>query len=234
MSRAIKNPLLRGVREITDIVLVFGFNIALAMALFGLAGGRADQLEAIIAIAIPVLTIAFVWIVLAVRKQSWAELGLKCGVNWFWVTLQAVAIAALLFAISAGTEYLGFERNLAPLKEAAAAGAGAVAYNMIYAVAVIGFYEEILFRGFIMNRIAHMFGAGAAAWGLAAVVQGALFGLSHMHQGLYGVFYTGGLSILLAAVFLANGRNLWPLIFGHGFYDAARFLYFYIEGGAPL
>lgn len=108
--------------------------------------------------------------------------------------MQALAIAVILFAISAVTEYFGFERDLAPLREAAATGLGAVAYHMIYAIIVVGFYEEILFRGLIMNRIAHMFGATTLASSLAALLQGALFGLSHMHQGLYGVFYMGALA----------------------------------------
>lgn len=228
-SRRIQHPLLRGARELIDIVLVVVVNIGIAIWLFQMADNRAE-LEPLIALAIPVVTLAFIWTLLAVRGQGWSELGLK-QVNRLSTLLQAVAIAAALFAIAWFTEQAGFTRNLENLEASAKSGGASLAYQMLYALIVVGFYEEITFRGLVMNRFAHIFGAGRGAWLLAAILQGALFGLAHLHQGLYGAAYTGVLSIGLAFVFLINGRNLWPLIIGHGVYDAARVFSFSLNAG---
>jgi membrane protease YdiL (CAAX protease family) len=228
-QRSIRNPFLRGARELIDIVLVVVVNIGVAIFLFKFAGERAEEFEPAIALAIPVITLAFISALLAVRGQNWSELGLR-RMNWLSTLWQAGLIAAALFAVAYFTERAGLQRNLENLEESAQTGGAALAYQMLYALIVVGFYEEITFRGLVMNRFAHMFGASTGAWIIAALMQGALFGLAHMHQGLYGAFYTGGLSVLLALVFLTNGQNLWPLIIGHGVYDASRILSFSLAG----
>lgn len=80
-TRPVRNPVLRGGRELADIVIVLGFNIGIAAALFTLAGERAVQFEPAISVLIPLLTLVFIWGVLAVRRQRWSEVGLRRGVN---------------------------------------------------------------------------------------------------------------------------------------------------------
>ena len=48
--------------------------------------------------------------------------------------------------------------------------------GVFYALIGAGFYEEFTFRGFLMQGLAMLFGASRAAWIVACVVQGALFG----------------------------------------------------------
>jgi hypothetical protein len=36
--------------------------------------------------------------------------------------------------------------------------------------------------------------------------------------------------ILMGLLVLASGRNLWPVIIGHGLFDASRFVLFYFQG----
>jgi membrane protease YdiL (CAAX protease family) len=44
------------------------------------------------------------------------------------------------------------------------------------------------------------------------------------------ILITGTLGVVMGIVVLASGRNLWPVIIGHGIYDASRFVLFYFQG----
>src|SRR5438093_6369117 len=102
--------------------------------------------------------------------------------------------------------------------------------GVFYALIGAGFYEEFMFRGFLMQGLAMLFGAGRAAWIVACVVQGALFGAAHAYQNPLGIAITGALGVLMGLLVLALGRSLWPVIIGHGLFDASRFVLFYFQG----
>ena len=87
-----------------------------------------------------------------------------------------------------------------------------------------------MFRGFLMQGLAMFFGASRGAWIAACVVQGALFGAAHAYQNPLGIAITGTLGVLMGLLVLASGRNLWPVIIGHGLFDASRFVLFYFVG----
>ena len=55
-------------------------------------------------------------------------------------------------------------------------------------------------------------------------------GAAHAYQNPLGIVITGTLGVLMRLIVLASGRNLWPVIIGHGLFDAARFVLFYFQG----
>ena len=79
-------------------------------------------------------------------------------------------------------------------------------------------------------RLAMLFGGSRGAWIGACLLQGALFGAAHAYQNPLGIVITGTLGILMGLLVLASGRNLWPVIIGHGLFDASRFVLFYFQG----
>lgn len=92
------------------------------------------------------------------------------------------------------------------------------------------FGEELLARGFILNRIARIIGSskiGSSKTGssktpavLAAVfLQAAIFGAFHIHQGIGGALMTGAAGLILGLVWLGGGRNLWACFLLHGLID---------------
>ncbi len=77
--------------------------------------------------------------------------------------------------------------------------------------------EELLLRGFILDRIAKVVGSSTIpAMLIAIILQAAIFGAFHAHQGLGGVLLTGSAGLVLGLVWLTSGRNLWPGILLHG------------------
>lgn len=102
-----------------------------------------------------------------------------------------------------------------------------------------GLLEEILFRGFLLTRVARLFANQPAGAVVGLVVTSAAFGLCHLYQGWSGVLSTGFIGLLLGLVFLATKKNLWYAILTHGFinltgltilylgyYDQLRYLFF--------
>lgn len=90
------------------------------------------------------------------------------------------------------------------------------------------FFEELYFRGFLINGIAQVFGRAPTAWVVAVVISCLLFAFLHGYQGPAGVLFTGAAALFLSLIYLGHGRNLWIPIIVHGLHDtsAAVFKYF--------
>lgn len=84
--------------------------------------------------------------------------------------------------------------------------------------------EELVFRGFLLQRIEHALGGGPAALAVAIVIQAALFGLAHYPQGVPGVLSTAIGGALWAGVFLWSRRDLRIVVVGHAVMNATVFV----------
>ena len=78
------------------------------------------------------------------------------------------------------------------------------------------FGEEVVYRGFLIPRLARLFGDGRYAGAVAVVFGSVGFGFLHLYQGMAGVVMTGWSGIVLGAVYLLAGRNIWAAVFAHG------------------
>ncbi len=152
---------------------------------------------------------------------------LLVGVAWGLIRL--LGLAAIVFIAMYFSERAGFRRDLSKFKDVQGNLELAV-LGVFYALIGAGFYEEFTFRGFLMQGLAMFFGGSRGGWIAACVLQGALFGLAHAYQNPLGIAITGTLGVLMGLLVLASGRNLWPMIIGHGLFDASRFVLFYFEG----
>jgi membrane protease YdiL (CAAX protease family) len=175
------------------------------------------------------LLVAVGWGLIRLRGETLADIGLKRPVSWMRTFMIGVGFAAIVFIAMYVSEKAGFRRDLSKFKEVQGNLELAI-LGVLYAFIGAGFYEEFMFRGFLMQGLATLFGASRGAWIAACVVQGALFGLAHAYQNPLGIAITGTLGVLLGLLVLASGRNLWPVIIGHGLFDASRFVLFYFQG----
>jgi hypothetical protein len=163
------------------------------------------------------------------RGERLADIGLKRPASWTRAFIIGIALAAIVFIVMYLSERAGFRRDLSKFKPVQG-NPELTVLAVLYAFIGAGFYEEFTFRGFLMQGLAMIFGGSRAAWTVACIAQGALFGLAHAYQNPLGIAITGTLGILLGLLVLASGRNLWPVIIGHGLFDASRFVLFYFEG----
>ena len=90
------------------------------------------------------------------------------------------------------------------------------------------FMEEMVYRGWLLTRLAELTGFSANGWVVAMLVTSALFGAIHLYQGVSGVVATGLSGLVFGWLYLATGRNLWPSILAHGFLDTTGFVMMYL------
>jgi membrane protease YdiL (CAAX protease family) len=83
------------------------------------------------------------------------------------------------------------------------------------------FGEELVWRGYIFNRVTDLVGGRPAGIGAALFLTSAAFGLAHADQGLTGIIENTIDGALLGLLYLASGRNLWLPIVAHGVTDTA-------------
>lgn len=75
--------------------------------------------------------------------------------------------------------------------------------------------EEVLYRGFLIERLSRVFAGAPAAGVLAVAVQAFLFGLVHFQWGPGGILVTTIMGLVWGFGFLLCGRNLWVVIIAH-------------------
>jgi len=91
------------------------------------------------------------------------------------------------------------------------------------------FGEEMVYRGWLMNRVAGIGGGTRAAWIVSLVAVSALFGWAHNEgQGLAGALQEGLSGLLLGLLYLGAGRTLAVPIIAHGVSNTLSFALIYL------
>ncbi len=216
-------------RYLADIILVVAVTFALPIGFGAVYTPKTMQSEFVFAAIVQLLGVAIAWMLIRLRGERIADIGLKQPENWWRTIMIGLVAAALVFAAMYVSEKAGFRRDLSRFKDVKG-NLEVMVYGVFYALIGAGFYEEFMFRGFLMQGMAMLFGGTRGAWLVACVVQGALFGAGHAYQNPLGIAITGTLGVCMGLLVLASGRNLWPAIIGHGLFDASRFVLFYFQG----
>jgi membrane protease YdiL (CAAX protease family) len=88
---------------------------------------------------------------------------------------------------------------------------------LVAALVVGGFYEELIFHGFIFTRFEKIFikYKTLTSFTLSALI----FALYHFQQGPLGMINAGIAGCAYHAFIIKNDRNLWYGLFFHAFYD---------------
>lgn len=160
------------------------------------------------------------------RGVTWRELGLRKPKS----LLRALMLAGLILALTI-TSIIGFEiikdqlpSLIAPdtSTESAATRFGDLKgnwplfFSIIFFVWVESFLEELLDRGFLMNWLERLFSRTSFSTILAVIIQAAIFGFRHLpSHGLAGAITVCIIGLVMGAVYMGLGRNLWPLITAH-------------------
>jgi membrane protease YdiL (CAAX protease family) len=86
---------------------------------------------------------------------------------------------------------------------------------------LVGVYEEVLFRGFLLGRLRLALRGRVGprvALAVAVLASSALFGAGHAYQGALGVLQTFTMGVVLALVAVRCG-SIWPCIVAHAVID---------------
>ena len=220
----------RRFRYLIDIVVLVAVTFLLDAVLGAFITAPIDWKKGFVFDAMgKMLLVGVAWGLIRLRGERLADIGLKRPASWMRTFMIGIGFAAIVFIAMYLSEKAGFRRDLSKFKDVHG-NLEITIYAVLYAFIGAGFYEEFTFRGFLMQGLAMLFGGSRGAWIGACILQGALFGAAHAYQNPLGIGITGTLGILMGLLVLASGRNLWPVIIGHGLFDASRFVLFYFEG----
>ena len=168
------------------------------------------------------------------RGFGWKDMGLRWPESWFKIacltllSFVLLIVAAQSMQILAGTlfEDIGTSGRFDHI----IGNPAAYLISMLIIWTHASFFEELLFRAFIINHASRFMGGGAKADWIAVVFSSIFFGYRHYYyQGMYGAFVTGAIGFVFAALYLWFGRkNILPLVFAHGIVNSisqtSRFL----------
>ena len=229
-QKAKRTPL----KSLADLIVIAAYLVVvpqLAEAAFVEAGLPTTGLTRILATGVIFAgLVAVVVVLLALRGETLRDIGLQSPRNLAGAAALGVAVAALTFAGLEALQRLGVmgETRLGDMASELKGDLPLAFARAGLGLIVVGFVEELLFRGFVLDRLAKAFGSGVLALGGALAGQAALFALAHAYQGVEGMLFTGAVGLLFGIAFVAAGRNLWPVIIAHGVFDAARAMHLYL------
>lgn len=221
----------RSLVEIAVLVGLFALLAGLYPVETAVRGGAGEKL--FVAGRVAALVLLATWL-LRRSGEGWAEAGLRRPAGW---RLLAAGVAGGLLASALATAavaqgllpVLGLDRTeISQFLRLKGHPGEYLFWLTVMSWGAAAFGEEMIFRGFVLHRLAGLFGGRTGA---AIVLQAAMFGALHFPQGAGGALIAGAVGVVLGLAWLATGRNLWAPILIHGLLDATSMTAFYL--GAP-
>jgi membrane protease YdiL (CAAX protease family) len=165
------------------------------------------------------------WVSMALRGVRWRDLGLALAPQW-----QRLVLLGMLLGI--GMEALELFVTQPLLVKLTGSYPDLSEFRIVignfrlllimlagsWILAALG--EELVWRGYLLNRIADLFGRSAPGWAAALLLVSVAFGAAHANQGITGVVENTLAGVLLGLMYLACGRTLIVPIVAHGITDS--------------
>lgn len=183
------------------------------------------------AYSIPVLL--FIWFFFKQYKENFATIGFSFKRFEIKPVFIGTVAAILLFAFLNYAFFPIFEK-LVDLPKADLGDYNKIKGNTGFYIFIVamgwiigGFYEEIVFHGFIFKRLEKLF-AGKFAVPISFLLSNIIFALYHIQLGTEGVINAFIAGLVYHALILFNKRNMWYGIFCHAVFDTIAITYLYL------
>ncbi|MBB4211747.1 hypothetical protein EV659_106113 [Rhodothalassium salexigens DSM 2132] len=183
-----------------------------------------------------VFGVAAATLFLARSGQSWASLGLARPARpWATLGQSTVLYGAVLVLVTGVLQPALTALGLGAPDVSAFSGVEGDTASWLALLAfswvMAAFGEEMIARGFLLDRLARLIPSARGGLVLALVLQAALFGAAHAYQGPAGVILTGFLGLVFAIGYLLAGRNLLVPILAHGVTNTVSLTALYVGLG---
>jgi membrane protease YdiL (CAAX protease family) len=169
------------------------------------------------------------WVSLRLRGLRWRDVGFAWFQNWHTTVALGVSagIGIEVIELFCTQPLLAGVFHEMPNLSAFNRVQGNIKWlagSLVFTWTLFAFGEELIFRGYLMNRIAGLFTSPRLGWAVALVTANLVFGLSHFQQGPTGITENFLDGMILGALYLACGRRLAVPIVAHGITDTLDFL----------
>lgn len=164
------------------------------------------------------------WVSLRVRGLRWQDVGLTRYGTWKRTLLIGLAcgVGMELFELFVSQPLLMRWTGRAPDLELFRALHGNFLWTSLALAGswtLAAFGEEMVYRGYLLNRIAGLQRSTKNAWIISLVVSSLVFGAAHLGQGITGQLENALDGLVLGAIYLACRRRLAVPIVAHGITD---------------
>jgi len=186
-------------------------------------------------VASGIYTILYTWLfALVLDRKRLRDLGLRFHRGWFGNFGKGAALAVLImgviftFSLAVGSIRIeGFAR-------AAPEGTSVIVYFLGVALAflTVGVYEELMFRGYILQRLNDRAGKT-----VSILVSSVIFAVMHgLNPGAdaFGIFNTIGIGAILCVLYFRTGSLWMPIGFHMAWNFSLGYLYSLPVSGIPL
>lgn len=169
------------------------------------------------------------------RGSSWSQIGLEKPDSWLRTALLGVGALILLFIMTIALQIIAINLpgiELPPIDQTRFNPLEDNFYMFLLFVVLawttIAFGEEMFYRAFLITRFEEIFQKSGRGILLALLSSSLIFGLVHWIEGPMGIANTFFMGLILGAVYLRTGRNLWVTIIAHGLANTVRFYFLFI------
>jgi CAAX protease family protein len=178
------------------------------------------------------------WISLRIRGLRWRDVGLARYRSWNATLVAGLAAGIIMELIELYLSQpllMRITGTPPDLSDFAALRGNPklLALGLSLAWTLAAFGEEMVWRGYLMNRVAGLGNRTRTAWIISLVLVNSVFGLAHSYQGVTGIIDEGFMGLLLGVVYLATGCNLAVPIVAHGVGDSIDLLLLFL-GRYPI
>ena len=171
-------------------------------------------------IILSILGLASIWL----RDGRLSSMGFKRPVSWrriFLIALVAAGVRLVLgqFVIEPITGIFWPPPKAPELANEIAGNVKIALFALLLVWTFAAFGEEIAYRGYLLTRAADIGKRSTTSYWIGIVFVSILFGYGHVYKGPSGIIDSGVAGLILGAVYMLTGRNLWACILTHGFID---------------
>jgi membrane protease YdiL (CAAX protease family) len=180
--------------------------------------------------SIPILL--FIWFVLKYSNESFSDIGFsfkrfKPNTILYGGLIAILTLAFMQLIFHPVLDYfVSLDNNDSGLNDTIQGGKLQFFIMVIMGWLIGGFYEEIVFHGFIFTRLEKII-KGKYSTSISAFATITIFGFYHIQLGALGLINALVVGAVYLALFLYFKRNLWYSIFCHGFYNTMVMILIY-------
>lgn len=169
------------------------------------------------------------WISLRLRGVRWRDVGLTKNRSWKLTLALGIAAGLLMEAFELFVSQpllIRFTGQQPDLSDFQAIHGNLKLFLLFLALVwtLAAFGEEIVWRGYLMNRVADLGKRTRLAWTVSLIAVNLAFGYAHSYQGITGIIDEGLMGVLLGLMYLGAGCNLFVPVVAHGVADTVDLL----------
>ena len=232
-KRTNRSPGLQKSRSLIEILVAF-----LPILLFGIIGTRIGTntfLGGMIVTLGYAVSILVATVILKIRGSSWRQIGLARPQSWRRTILLGIGVLLALLVMTIALQIIALNLPGAEVQPIDQSRFSLLNGNLVLFLVFVGaawttiaFSEEMIYRAFLITQLGDVLPGSRLGTALVLLFSSTIFGLVHWVEGPLGVIITFAMGLILGAVYLRSGRNLWITIIAHGLANSIRFLFLFL------